>query len=270
MKQSSIISGAVGLLAGLGLLASSSVFAASPKAPAPKVPAGTYNITFDNFSDGMQITVPGAAGAPGAQAVRVGGGVDGQPLYGAAGPHGVVLADETNLLLVVIKPDRTWIYYGDDGTGHETVFNSGTWSFGTPAAPNPGALPSTARGLFSGASASAARLPGPRATTRDIHFVGFCDGESINIPGSAGAPGLDGVQTGCTSGALLGAKDHRNIAAMWSDSLNVMWVLLPDQTWIIYNDCGDGTECVVNSGEWAYGAPSAPQGRTAISSSLRR
>ncbi|MGH8427351.1 MAG: hypothetical protein ACRES7_05120 [Gammaproteobacteria bacterium] len=243
---------------------------------------GTTSITFDGYCDGMTITIPGSAGAPGAQGAHIGSCLGYTAnVYGVAGSKGVGFADLGDEqggappLYWVIGANHTWIIYDDCGFGNECVLNSGTWSYGTPDAPaKGGARPSTspAAGLFGGQRAGfagARQLPGPK-TLFNIHFAGFCDGEYLHVPGDAGSPGADGVQTGsCTSGdALIGAFEG-NVGGMWDYTDNFVYVINTDQSWIIYTDCGDGTECYVNSGTWAFGPPSDNPDRTAIRSNLQ-
>lgn len=275
MKRVITAGGLLGAVAGLTLLGASGALAATPKpAISANFPGGTTDIVFDGFCDGMQITNPGSAGAPGVQAVRTGSCTSPTPLFGATSGGGLGLADATYTIYTVIKPDHTWVYYQDCGFGSECVLVSGTWSYGVAAAPE-GRLPSTAGGMFGMTrvgSPGAGRLPGPKDVSGfNISFDGFCDGESLNIPGAAGPNGADGAETGCATNALIGAYSAGGgSAAMWSYTEGVMWVINSDQTWIIYNDCGDGTECFVNSGTWSIGAPAAPQkNRTLLPSSLR-
>lgn len=223
------------------------------------LPAGTYNIVFDGFCDGMAITIPGSAGAPGVEMNRTGTCQSPDFLYGVLGGTSVGGADATYALYAVIMANGYWYYYADCGTGSECLLNSGTWSFGTPAAPAKG-LPSTSRaGRVFGSGQrflGAGHGPQPKALNIDISFDGYCDGEHISIPGDAGSPGADGYQTGCASEPLIGAK-HGNAVGMWDYVDNLIWFDMGNGTWIIFGD-GGGYEIYVNSGTWSLGTP-APQ-----------
>lgn len=261
MKRIHAISGAAAAAAVLSLAGATSAQAAPTRDFAAL--SGTINIVFDGYCDGMAITIPGSAGAPGAQAVRTGSCQNPTPLFGAAKANGVGLADATNALYTVIGANHTWAYYADCGTGQECLIISGTWSYGVAAAPNAKGLPAStahAGALFGGGIDSfsgAGHLPGPRALSIDISFDGFCDGEHLNVPGSAGAPGVDGMETGCQTNPLIGAKTAGSVGA-WDYVDGLFYLVNSDRSWILYVDCGDGTECYANSGTWSFGAPAAP------------
>lgn len=235
------------------------------------IPAGTYNIVFDGYCDGMAITIPGSAGAPGVEMNRTGSCTSSDFLYGVLGGISVGGADATYSLYTVIMANGTWMYYADCGTGSECVVNSGTWSFGVPAAPGKNLLPSTSRAgrVFGGDQqfVGAGRVPGPNAIHLDVSYDGYCDGEHINVPGDAGAPGADGYQTGCVGNPLIGAR-HGNGAAMWSYLDGLLWYNMTDGTWVIYGD-GGGYEIYINSGTWSFGTPAPQHKRTAVPSAGR-
>lgn len=275
MKKFYLTGGILAAVIGLGLAAPSAFAAPQHTRGNSADPSTTYNIVFDGFCDGMTITEPGSAGAPGAQAVHTGDPntcIPNTPLFGAAVMGGGVgLASPSNAtssgnVYYAIRANHTWTAYQDCGTGTECVLHSGTWSFGTPDSPaRAGLPPSTAGGLF-----GARRLPGPKsAFSKDISFDGYCDGEHLNLPGSAGAPGVDGTQTGCDSNPLIGARGA-GIVGMWDYTGGFFFAVQTDHTFVIYNDCGDGTECFVNSGTWSFGTPSVSQGRTVLPSDLQR
>lgn len=265
MKQLLLIGGAAAVALGLSLGGAGTANAA----PVPN--SGTYNISFIGYCDGIMVTLPGNAGAPGAQAART--GCDSGALFGAYNNEGrIVLADATNTLILVINPNNTWVYYADCGTGQECVTNHGFWHIGAPAAPAHGtASTAKAGGLFGALAGGFAghRTPGPNASTIAIGFDGYCDGETINLPGSGGAPGADGMRIGCASDPLIGAGGY-NMVAMWDYAANDMWVNMNDHTWVGYTDCGDGTECEFNSGTWTRGAPAAPTKNRTVTSSNGR
>lgn len=264
MKHFLLVGGAAALALGLSMAGAGTAQAT----PFPN--SGTVNIHLGTYCDGIAITLPGNAGAPGAQAVRTGCASD--PMYGAFNQNAIVLVNASGSYLAVINSDHTWVYYIDCGTGQECVSNSGTWAFGPPAAPaHNGASTSQGRGLFGMQRGGLAghRFPGPSAATVLIGFNGFCDGEELHIPGSGGAPGVDGTQIGCASDPLIGAGGY-NMVAMWDYTINQMWVSMGNHTWIGYYDCGDGTECEFNSGTWTRGAPAAPsKNRTVVPSNGR-
>lgn len=91
----------------------------------------------------------------------------------------------------------------------------------------------------------------------------------LNVPGNAGWPGADGVQTDRVSNPLIGGFDN-DTPAMWDYVDGLMYGIYPNHTWIIFADCGGGSECYINSGVWAYGPPTAPNNdRTGVSSKGR-
>lgn len=274
--------GAIAAMAG-GLVLAGSANAAPQKANGV-LPHGTTSITFDGYCDGMTIMIPGSAGAPGAQGAHTGTCEGGDVnVYGVAGSKGVEFVDRNepegnfNNIVWIINANHTWrLYGGPDNCGvSECLLNLGTWSSGTPAAPQKaGVQPSNSRpaGLFGGQQAGfagAQQHPGPKVTGFNINFVGYCDGEHLNTPGSAGSPGADGMQTGCLSNPLYGAFEG-GVAGMWDLADNLLYVVNEDRTFIIYTDCGDGTECFFLSGNWAFGVPAAPQqNRTVTPTNLR-
>lgn len=271
----------LGALAGAAVLgvaaASASAAPQNAHGVGANFPDGTYTIALDGFCDVLTIVKPGAAGTPGVQSSD---DPNCSPTnqFGAASSTGIGMAWEgtgTPSLVLVLARNGTWaLYYDSTGTGVEGVFNSGTWSFVAPGAPAHPGLPSaaSARGKLFGLHAPSApgtqRLPGPNASTINISFDGFCDGELLNLPGSAGGPGIDGVQTGCGSNPLVGAGG--GVVGMSDYMDGLFYALMSDRTWVLYEDCGDGTECYVNSGTWSSGAPAAPtQGRPGVPSGRR-
>lgn len=267
--------GAVVAMAG-GLALAGSAYAAPQKTSANAVnfPDGTYNIQLDGFCNLIQVVKPGDAGAPGVQGNDI--ACDTPHTYvGVASAKGVAMAwTDIGNLYIVINANHTWTNYQDCGVGHECVQNSGTWSL-APNGPTQRGLPdatSAQGGLFGAsqsASAGAERLPGPKGTQFGIHFIGYCDGEYLNVPGNAGSPGADGVQTGCVSNPLIGAFDS-SVVGMWDYTEGGFYVINPNQTWIIYADCGGGSECYINSGYWAFGPPPPVNpNRTAVRSDLQ-
>lgn len=243
---------------------------------------GIYHIVFDGFCDGMTITKPGSAGAPGVEAVHTGDPdtcIANTPLFGGAG-NGVGLADaatgtNSNNVYYAIRANRTWVAFISCDTGEECVLNSGTWSFGTPEPSAKTGLPSSRTiGLFApvGNGVPSEKQHSQPHYSVDISFDTYCDGEHLNLPGSGGNPGVDGTATGCSSAPLIGARGVIDLAAvgMWDYTNGFFYVVENDHTFVIYNDCGDGTECFVNSGTWSFGTPPALQTeRTAVRSSLQ-
>lgn len=260
MKRLAILGALTVAALGLGMTA-------MPSASAQQV----TSISFVGYCDGMQVAVPGSAGAPGAQGMRIGaaGCLNAQDhVYGAATPNGTILveepdADVSSPLVWVISASHNFMIYDDCGNGTECLLNSGTWTYGAPTAPAHGNLPSVTAGARSGfrslaqGFAGARKLPGPNSSTININYISYCDGEQINLPGAAGAPGADGVETGCSSNVLLGAGNN-SMVAMWDYTVNDMWVNMRNRTWILFTDCGDGSECYVNSGTWGVGPPAQP------------
>lgn len=266
------------LVAALGLsMAGTSLAAAAPQKAGgimATFPDGTYTVALNGYCDVLTIVKPGAAGAPGVQATDD-PNCFASTLYGAASSNAVAMVWEgtgTPSQVIVIQPNGNWVLYYDAGTGTEGIFNSGTWSYAAPSrhgsrsAAQNGGLFGQGQSVFSGAQ----RLPGPKSFTFNLSFDGYCDGEAINVPGSAGAPGVDGMQTGCVGNPLVGAKAPNMIGMSdYDDAL--FYVIMSDHTWLIYNDClGDGNECVVNSGTWSFGIPAKPnKNRTVTPSSGR-
>ena len=264
--------GAIAAMAG-GLAMAGNAWAAPQKASANSVnfPNGTYDIQLNGYCNIIQLVKPGSAGAPGVQGNDI--GCNGHTFVGSASSRGVIMAwTDIGNLIIVINANHTWVNYQDCGTGDECVQNSGTWSLTN--APSQRGLPdvtSTRDGLFGSnqaVSSGVGHLPGPKLTNFNIHFIGFCDGESLNVPGSAGSPGADGVQTGCAANPLIGAVADR-VASMWDYADGDFYVINPNETWILYVDCGGGSECYINSGNWAHGPAAPQQNRTAIRSDLR-
>ncbi|MDN5864212.1 MAG: hypothetical protein L0I62_03195 [Gammaproteobacteria bacterium] len=271
MKTFAVVGSVLGALAGLILVGSSSAYAAGPKTHVSRaIPPGTYDIVFDGYCDGLHISIPGSAGAPGVEAVRTGSCESGDTAYGAVAGGGIGLAFPAVVLFYVIRSNHTWANYADCGTGSECLLHSGTWSFGVPAAPHADLPSSSERGLFAaGRTASAA--PAPRVPfSVDISFDGYCDGLHLNLPGSAGNPGVDGLQTGCASAPLIGAKRNNQRVIAWDYGGDNLYVISADHTWILYTICGGTQECFGNSGTWSFGVAAPQENRTTISSSLHR
>lgn len=270
MKRFLFASSLLGLVAGVGLLASSASFAATPKpagAAAP-FPDGTYDIALDGFCTVFHVTKPGAGGYPSIQATDIGCGI--HTLIGSSANNGLALVyTDTGVTnnYVFIHPNGTFVFYVDCGGGTECISVSGTWNYNGPTRPG---LPDAATvrpTLFGG---GAERHPVANFTM-NIAFDGYCDGERLHIPGSAGAPGVDGNQTGCVSNPLIGARfNGPSSASMWDYTDLLLYVVNRNHTWVIFNDVGGGVSGFVNSGTWSPGSPAAPQGnRTSLPSSLR-
>lgn len=263
MKRLAIIGGLVLAAAGLGLAGVGTAAAAQPGAQGPSAnfPDGTYSIALNPFCDIITFVKPGAAGAPGVQ-----GSDDpncfASNLYGVAAQRGVVFNWEgtgTPSQMLVLNYNGTWtLYYDVTGTGQVGVFNSGTWSFAAPSRKGKG-LPSAAvakgRSFTGGQSAFSGgkTFPGPKSATLNLSFDGYCDGEQLSLPGAAGWPSVQGVQTGCAGFPLVGAGTPYMLALNdYNDFL--MYVINADQTFLIYSDCaGDGNECLNLTGTWSYG-----------------
>lgn len=273
MKRLYLVGAIAAMAAGLALAGSQSAYAASQKGTgiSAKLPTGTVSIVFDGYCDGMTLTNPGSGGAPGVEAERTGSCTSPDFLYGGDLGNRAGMADSFYGLYVVIDANHHWAYYADCGFGNTCLVVSGTWSLGVPSSPDKPASTARVAGLFAGQQAGfagAQRLPGPNAASFDINFVGYCDGEHLTNPGSSGYPSIDGYQIGCVGNPLLGARSNSAVG-MWSYTDNYYYQSMMDGSWIIFTDCG-GTECYVNSGTWAFGAPAVPQqNRTAVPSNLQ-
>lgn len=130
MKRLSLFTGGA-----VVLLASLSFAGAKP------AQAATVNIVFDGYCDGMSLNIPSAgSGLPG----TVDGNHTGSCVtnygdigYKAGSTIGTAENEDGTLVVYVLKTDHTWSnYYDCTGTGIECYYLSGTWSFGTPAAPD--------------------------------------------------------------------------------------------------------------------------------------
>ncbi|MGH8161205.1 MAG: hypothetical protein ACRESR_03470 [Gammaproteobacteria bacterium] len=260
MKSLVMVGGLFGALASLGLLGSTA-FAAAPQ-PNSLVPhAGqTINITLNPFCDGLAITV-GSAGAPGVQATPTGCGTGEFGLYGASGSGGIGLGDAPYGEYYVINANHTWANYDTDcGNGIECLLNSGTWTLGAPPdAPAQAALRPSHAGSPSAGELATGPLP---LFTINVNFSDSCAGMQLNLPGAAGWPGMDGTETGCDSNPVIGSMLGRDgSAGMW-DIFNTFFAYIgTDHNVIEYGQNQDGTEYILYSGSWAYGAPppAAPQ-----------
>ncbi len=95
-----------------------------------------YDIQFDGFCDGMHMELDTETKVVTANRT----GCDSGSMEGTYKPQKVKLIDNNYNLLVRISSDYTWVYYDFNGN----LFNSGTWSPGTPSAPS-GTSSSTSR-----------------------------------------------------------------------------------------------------------------------------
>jgi hypothetical protein len=231
------------------------VLAAAPVASASRgIPAGSHDIVFDGYCDGLHFNVPSAGTGDatttdGDQTGCDAGGVFGQFSKAKKALYFTVPGYET---FTVINLNHTWTHYGFNGN-QITLVNSGTWSFGTPN--GRAAKPSNTQRA---AAASAVR---PNAVY-DISFDGYCDGMQFNVPsvglGTAGT--VDGNRTGCSSEGLIGATTKISGQSQVAVTFNTggTWiqtaVFIPSHTWIHYSVSGD-LIFVLNSGTWSPGPP---------------
>jgi hypothetical protein len=235
----------------LFLLTASLVLAAAPLASA--APHHSIDISFDGYCDGMHLNYASAG-------LGEASTVDGHHTGCQRGGHFGTVSNANNALYVtvpgdgyfiVINLDHTWVLYEFDGN-LIVLFNSGTWSYGTPAE----------RGGMASNSlrARAPKSLSPRAAT-DIVFDGYCDGMHLNSPSiGLGTEGtVDGNRTGCSSEGLIGAKTKIHSQGTFAvtfdtDGLWVQTAIFADHTWIHYAVSGD-LIYVLNSGTWSYGIP---------------
>lgn len=101
----------------------------------------------------------------------------------------------------------------------------------------------------------------------DLVFDGYCDGLHLNdlLDGT-----VDGDQTGCVSGPLLGTRNRpftqgQAISVTFDSSAayaGLFAVVRADHTWTIYANDGAGIY-VINSGTWTKGIPPLGGGSSA-------
>src|SRR3989442_1039910 len=103
-------------------------------------------------------------------------------------------------------------------------------------------------------------------TSYDIVFDGYCDGLHLNIP-SIGLPStefsIDGDQTGCVSGPVIGLAKH-DLKGRYGVTNGREFLTIPgfgthtvinrNYTWFHYALNGD-LIYVLNSGTWSLGIP---------------
>lgn len=94
------------------------------------------------------------------------------------------------------------------------------------------------------------------ATTYDIKFDGYCDGLQLNIPSvGLGGATVDGHQTGCVSGGVIGTKSTvPNAAHLITYQGTLHTQVNSNHTWVHYGKNGN-LITLVNSGTWSFGPP---------------
>jgi hypothetical protein len=222
---------------------------------ATATPTKTYDIHFDGYCDGVQMNIPSVGlGTPGTvDGTQTGCVISG--VIGSSASKAVRLTEDyaspgSIYQMVIGTATHTWTLYSVSGD-LEYVVNSGTWSPGPPS----GSGPSTAAG---------ARMAGPAspAATHDIHFDGYCDGMTLNVPSAGlGTPGtVDGDHTGCITGGFFGTTSSGpttlHISTTYGGSYFYEFVVnIPSKTWTIYGRNGN-LITFINSGTWSPGPPS--------------